>query len=634
MTKKNVRFSPLPLKAFFDLWVGDKLTSSKLKGKGMEDGGDEDWGDTQFEGDGWSDDEQGNDWDNDAEMKTSKAIASSSSETKPLVSSKSKPAFEILEASRIGEQLDALVTKTSEILFVSKTEAHCLLKAYGWKAKKLEEDWFMDMAKVRREKGLTTSVDDTSEPSVGSKRKKPTPKTVQCLSAYCERVPIAKASALPCGHWFCVDCWTGFLESQIRSGSKCINSTCMGMRCTENHPHKFDPELLKKFQSWLLDSFVEGQQHIKWCPNPKCTRAISFPSGGTQDFECKCQHRFCFSCLQEAHSPAPCDLVRKWLHKEQSDDATTVWLMARTKECPSCNVRIEKNRACNHMTCVKCNHHFCWLCKGPWKEHGNSTGGYYVCNTYNSEVEKGKRSEEEKVQISNTQLLQKYMHYYKYYKDHKLSIALTQNLGGTIERKLHEKDINQYAFLLEATERLVESRRTLQWVYVMSYYMKNGLQKHLFEYQQQMLSGKTEELQDLLEKHFLRGSDSCKPTSLLEPDNRRKVQDLAALITKFRCEIQNMVEKGDFEETRAIARRLRSVINAWPVVFMEKQIVRGATRNEIRVTGRCDSSCYEVDLFVNLTSLSFCSLLFWRLYRIRLSHGVLQSSPTEFLDSL
>ena len=44
------------------------------------------------------------------------------------------------------------------------------------------------------------------------------------------------------------------------------------------------------------------------------------------------------------------------LLREKSDDATAIWLAAKTKECPKCQVRIEKNKACNHMTCVKCGH--------------------------------------------------------------------------------------------------------------------------------------------------------------------------------------------------------------------------------------------------------------------------------------
>ena len=31
--------------------------------------------------------------------------------------------------------------------------------------------------------------------------------------------------------------------------------------------------------------------------------------------------------------------------------------------CPTCLTPIEKNDGCNHMTCTKCDQHFCWVCK-------------------------------------------------------------------------------------------------------------------------------------------------------------------------------------------------------------------------------------------------------------------------------
>ena len=62
-----------------------------------------------------------------------------------------------------------------------------------------------------------------------------------------------------------------------------------------------------------------------------------------------------------------------------NDLASEIWLRANTKNCPKCKVKIQKNDGCNHMTCKHCTHEFCWICMGPWKEHGNNTGGFFRC---------------------------------------------------------------------------------------------------------------------------------------------------------------------------------------------------------------------------------------------------------------
>lgn len=217
----------------------------------------------------------------------------------------------VLDNNSLQERQEQLVRQTAEVLFVTPEEAGCLLRHYGWKGKKLQEEWFQDQAAIRQAVGLTSDED--------KRIPERTPEgLIQCQSAYCEEVAVDQAHALNCGHVFCRDCWTNYLTSQISHGAACIFAKCMGMRCTEDHVHKLacsckeivpeslfakfvtDSELLVKYRRWLLDSYVEGQRQIKWCPKPGCTYAVTYNSGGTKSVSCRCGHAFCFSCLQEA----------------------------------------------------------------------------------------------------------------------------------------------------------------------------------------------------------------------------------------------------------------------------------------------------------------------------------------------
>ena len=66
--------------------------------------------------------------------------------------------------------------------------------------------------------------------------------------------------------------------------------------------------------------------------------------------------------------------------------ADAMWISANTKRCPKCSTPIEKNEGCNHMTCRKCRHEFCWICMQAWSLHDASTGGFFQCNRFKEQV--------------------------------------------------------------------------------------------------------------------------------------------------------------------------------------------------------------------------------------------------------
>lgn len=55
---------------------------------------------------------------------------------------------------------------------------------------------------------------------------------------------------------------------------------------------------------------------------------------------------------------------------QSADEATAAWILANTKACPRCKVRIEKNGGCDYIKCYVCGNEFCWKCS-HYHNHGN-----------------------------------------------------------------------------------------------------------------------------------------------------------------------------------------------------------------------------------------------------------------------
>ena len=129
-----------------------------------------------------------------------------------------------------------------------------------------------------------------------------------------------------------------------------------------------DATVLRKYKAFAATAFVTENPDYAFCPGAGCDRVIKAPRR-ILDVSCACGAHFCFQCAKEAHEPAHCGDLAKWDKKNEGDGMTAQWLSESTKDCPKCHTAIEKNGGCNHMTCRKCKHEFCWLCFGNWRGH-------------------------------------------------------------------------------------------------------------------------------------------------------------------------------------------------------------------------------------------------------------------------
>ena len=251
---------------------------------------------------------------------------------------------------------------------------------------------------------------------IGGKPRADSLMPVQCTICY---DTTSTYSALACGHPFCNSCYANFISHKIADdGHECFFARCPEPKCTLVISPQLvtslvrDEDKLIRYEKAadLSRAYVDDQPSIKWCP-ADCGRAVRCNrSAGTANLDlgvrCACSHRFCFSCMEEDHSPASCHDLKQWQIKCRDDSETYNWLVANTKPCPKCQTSIEKNGGCNHsafhcqrklrhepcdsiyllippslfvVTCKKasCKHEFCWVCCGPWKDH---SGSYYSCN--------------------------------------------------------------------------------------------------------------------------------------------------------------------------------------------------------------------------------------------------------------
>ncbi|XP_060068718.1 uncharacterized protein LOC132548840 [Ylistrum balloti] len=229
---------------------------------------------------------------------------------------------------------------------------------------------------VRAAKERITDVMQSLSPA-GLKTEENVP---ECTTCFCpvERKDLYRVEC--CGHPYCKGCIKVQVQTSITSREfplKCEMENC-------NTPFTWQ-DLINLSRlgyikiSELTDSSVgrfvqENKMQYHYCVTPDCPVVYRITRNG-KSFSCpECHIKVCTSCHVQFHDGITCAIFKA---EGSEDPAMARWFSennANRKRCPNCTMPIEKNGGCNHLTCLSCKKHICWLCLQYFDESGACYG--------------------------------------------------------------------------------------------------------------------------------------------------------------------------------------------------------------------------------------------------------------------
>ncbi|CDJ46283.1 IBR domain-containing protein, putative [Eimeria brunetti] len=566
----------------------------------------------------------------------------------------------------LDRRIDQLTRETADLLGLDEAVAGTLLRAFDWRSDSLVQEWFNDSAAVlrkgrlppdlreaekERETTATVSNDHASAPtrpkareSVAREALSDESKTEEADGMFecpvtANMVPMSDTFALKCNHRFSNAAWIGYLDALVaESPQRSLDARCPFPGCLElvtmDVWHFFrGPAVVARLRMFAREQFVGKHLAVAWCPSPTCEQAVELVPAAMScsdaesslchlsaaevaavaDVTCSCGARFCILCGEEPHRPISCRVIAAWMRKNIREADSVTWISCNTQPCPKCHRPIQKDKGCMHMRCY-CQHEFCWLCLGDWKQH--STRSFYRCNVYEH---RGGASEQDGGKTDVQRSLERYAHFFERYRAHNHGQQVAVRMRSSQLQKCREaasgagtgtgltpekasphfsngaegdealcgyrsessspgqpgeqngtsptshRDSESpvglgyfdWDFLEKGWLQVVECRRMLKWSYAFAFFAEfpEARQKHLFEFHQGQLERSLDLLQERLEtfeaKAFIR--DPADLTSF-----KMQLLDLTAVVRGFFAKICDVFEDEFVAEAMHVQDRERS----------------------------------------------------------------------------
>lgn len=196
----------------------------------------------------------------------------------------------------------------------------------------------------------------------------------------------------PCGHFYCASCFASQCSSAGQGDLpvRCFGASGNCLQVLEIHEIKTALPS-EAFEQLLEDSLTThvrtNPKSFQYCPTPDCQHIYRVSSATGTIFTCpSCLTPICTTCQSTAHDGLSCETYQRIIG---TDDSFRQWKQANAhnvKDCPVCNVPIEKSDGCNHVECRNCEVHICWVCREAFDDEA---GGAARCYGHMREVHGG-----------------------------------------------------------------------------------------------------------------------------------------------------------------------------------------------------------------------------------------------------
>ncbi|KAL9956542.1 hypothetical protein ACROYT_G038030 [Oculina patagonica] len=185
-----------------------------------------------------------------------------------------------------------------------------------------------------------------------------------------------------CGHAYDKSC----VIQQLKSAEfplKCATGNCEELLVWRDLQNLLSENERKKLAASALDEYAKiNPEIVKFCPTADCDMVYRVSTEGRRLICGACQAETCTSCHVQWHDGLTCAMFKsgqktktknkKKLFKsvKQVEGRLEEWMRKDSSNrinCPLCIEPIEKIAGCNHMECLQCKSHICWLCMKAFK---------------------------------------------------------------------------------------------------------------------------------------------------------------------------------------------------------------------------------------------------------------------------